>query len=243
MTTGRGGIAPSTQYQYERTLARLDTALNGRSLDDAALADYLNRLFKDGKSQGTAQQVVAAVRYRARASGENDPVGPNCKWVLAENRHENLSPVAGARLADGVRLHAELLGKPVPKGSDREVVEEFRQQHRWKERLKSGRGRMPDGRRFMGELYRLDLDYPKTLMKGPRFRMCRACGKPDLRMSGIYWCFACALMIRRARRRIRGTTGLLTSIFGGGSLKGDFEWKSLMDTVRLIRAARGVSRI
>ena len=235
MTTGPG-IAPSTQYQYERALARLDSALDGRPLDDATLADYLLGLFKSGKSPGTVQQVVSAVHFRVRREDEPDPVGPDCRWVLAENRYENLSPSAEARLVAGLRLHAGLLGDPDPVGSDSEVLNEFRQRNRRIQRLKFGRGRMPEGRRFMGDLYRRDLDYPRTLLKGSDFRTCRACRKPDLRMSGIYWCFACGVMIKKTRRQIRGNIGLLTSIFVGSGLQGDFEWKSLVDAVRLIRA-------
>jgi len=224
---------------YERALARLDSVLDGRPLDDAALAGYLSELFESGKSQGTVRQVVSAVRFRTRLSGEPDPVGPDTKRVLAENRYENLSASEEARLVDGVRLHARLLGDPDPVGSDSKVLEEFKKRNRRIERLKSGRGRMPEGRRFPGELYRRDLDYPRTLPKGPRFRMCRACGKPDMRMSGIYWCFACAVLIRQARSRVRGNIGLLSTVFGGKDLCGDFEWRSLTAVVREIRASRG----
>lgn len=231
----RRKIAPSTLYQYERALARLEVALNGRTLDDAALADYLSKLFKTGKSRGTAQLVVSAVRFRARLAGEADLIGPSTNFVLAENRYENLSPEAEARLVDGIRLHAKLLGKPDADRSDSKVLEEFKKRDRWIQKLKFGQGRMPEGRRFMGELYRQDLDYPQTLLKGSHFRTCRACKRQDSRMSGIYWCFACAVMIKEARRRIRGRIGLLTSIFGRSGLRGDFEWKSLVDAVRLIR--------
>ena len=141
MTTRREGIAPSTRYQYERALARLDEALDGRPFDDAALADYLSDLFKARKSPGTVQQVISAVRYRARLAGEADPVGPDSRWVLAANRYENLSPVAEARLVDGIRLHAALLGDPVPVGSDSEVLKEFKKRDRWFQKLKSGRGK------------------------------------------------------------------------------------------------------
>ena len=241
--TARPGIAPITRYQYERALARLDAALDGRPLDDAALADYLLGLFESGMPQGTVQQVVSAVRYRARLAGEDDPVGPDSAYVLAENRYGNLPPSAEARLVAGVRLRAKLLGDPDPAGSDSEIVREFKRRNGRIQKLKSGRGRMPEGRRFMGELYRRDLDYPKTLLKGADFRTCRACRKPDVRMSGIYWCFACAYMIGKARRQIRGTESLLTSIFGGrGYHQGDVEWKSLMTIVREIRAHGEVPR-
>ena len=235
MTT-KPGIAPSTRYLYECALARLDAELDGRLLDDAALADYLSGLFKSGKSQGTVQQVVSAVRYRARINGDADPVGRDSAWVLAENRYENLSPSVEARLLEGIRHHAKLLRKPAPEGSDSDVLNEFRRRNRRIQRLKFGRGRMPEGRRLMSELYRQDLDYPRTLLKGPRFRTCRACKRQELRMSGIYWCYSCAVMIKKARRQIRGIIGLLTTIFGGGNLRGDFEWKSLVDAVRQIRA-------
>ena len=191
MTT-RLGIAPSTQYQYERALARLDATLDGRALDDAALADHLLELFKSGISPGTVQQVVSAVRWRAKLDGDADPVGLNCRWVLAENRYENLSPTAEARLVAGIRVHSKLFGDPDLDGPDSDVLKEFKQGNRTLQGLRLGRGRIPEGRRLMGELYRRELDYPKTLLKGLNFRTCRACGSPNLRLSGIYWCFGCA---------------------------------------------------
>ena len=240
LVTTRPGIAPSTQYQYERALARLDAALDGRALDDAALADYLLGLFKSGKSPGTVQQVVSAVRFRAKVDGDADPVGPDCRWVLAENRYENLSPLAETRLVAGIRPHARLLGDPDLDEPESDVLKEFKQRNRALQRLKFRRGRIPEGRRFMGGLYRRELDFPKTLLKGLDFRTCRACGTPDLRMSGIYWCFGCAFMIKAARRKLRGSLGLLTSIFGGKHLEGDFEWKNLKTVVKEIRSRRGV---
>lgn len=235
----KASISPSTQYIYERALARLEAALDGRPFNNATLADYLSTLFKSGKSQGTVKQVVSAVRHRARLAGEADPVGPDSAWVLAENRYENLSPSAEDRLVEGIRHHAKLLGDPDPVGSDSDVLKEFKKRDRWTVRLKYERGRMPEGRRFMGKLYRRDLDYPKILSKGPNFRMCRACGEPDLRMSGVYWCFACGFLIRKARRQVRGRMDLLASVFGSNDFKGDVEWKSLMAVVREIRAQRG----
>lgn len=228
-------LAPSTRYLYERALARLDQALDGRPLDDTALADYLSSLFRDGKSQGTVKQVVHAVRFRARLAGEIDPVGPDCAWVLAENRYENLPPSAAAQIVGSLRYRAKLLGDSFPDGPDDEVFNEIKRHVRRLQRLKHNRGPMPQGRRFMGELYRRDLDFPSTLRKGPRFRTCRACGRSDVRLSGIFWCFACALAIKEARARVRGKIGLLTSIFGGDNRYGDLEWKSLKATIRGIR--------
>ena len=72
----RDSIAPNTRRAYESAMRQLDAWGAGRKLDDAALADYLGKLDIDGRSPASAAMVIAAVRMRARLTGESDPVGP-----------------------------------------------------------------------------------------------------------------------------------------------------------------------
>ena len=72
----RDSISANTRRAYESAMRQLDAWLAGRELDDAALADYLGKLDIDGRSPASAAMVIAAVRMRARLTGESDPVGP-----------------------------------------------------------------------------------------------------------------------------------------------------------------------
>ena len=48
---------------YRRTTKQLEIWLDGRSLDDALLAEYILLLHQEGKSPSTISQVVAAVKW------------------------------------------------------------------------------------------------------------------------------------------------------------------------------------
>ena len=81
-------VSANTRRAYEGALDRLRDWLDGRTLDDATLAEYLADRFEAGHSPATAGQVVAAVRFYAKLGGQSSPVGPATERVLAGFRRE-----------------------------------------------------------------------------------------------------------------------------------------------------------
>ena len=81
-------LAAGTRSVYASVLVALDKHLDGAPLNDSSMADYLSRLFQEGKSASTAGLVFAAARFRARAKGDILPVGPVTERVLAGIRRE-----------------------------------------------------------------------------------------------------------------------------------------------------------
>ena len=76
-------LSANTRRAYARAIARLETYLAGRALDDAQLAAYLAVLFDAGRSPAAASQVVAAVRLRAKLLGLPSPTAAATDRVLA----------------------------------------------------------------------------------------------------------------------------------------------------------------
>ena len=67
-------------------LGQLDAWLDGRRLDDAALAAYLAEFHDAGRAALSAATAVAAARFRARLAGQADPAGARTARVLAGDR-------------------------------------------------------------------------------------------------------------------------------------------------------------
>ena len=82
----RGRCPP--QLALEGALRRLHDWRDGRSLDDATLAEYLAARFEAGHSPAVAGQVVAAVRFYAKLGDQASPIGPATARVLAGFRRE-----------------------------------------------------------------------------------------------------------------------------------------------------------
>ena len=66
-----GSVSENTRRAYRAALARFDQWLDrhpvlGAAVTDAAMAEYLTQRFVEGKSPATCQQVVAALRFRAK---------------------------------------------------------------------------------------------------------------------------------------------------------------------------------
>ena len=59
-------VAPSTVQTYQLAMQQLEIWLDGRSLNDSLLADYITRLYQDGKSPSTISKIVAAVKWTAK---------------------------------------------------------------------------------------------------------------------------------------------------------------------------------
>ena len=79
-------ISTSTRRAYAGALRRLDAWVNGRNLDDAALAVYVAELHTAGKSPASINLAVSAVRFRAKITGAPSPIGPATDRVLAGAR-------------------------------------------------------------------------------------------------------------------------------------------------------------
>ena len=70
--TGRlveASTAPSTVETYRLAMQQLEIWLDGRSLNDNRLADYITELYQDGKSPATISKIVAAVKWTVKNHG------------------------------------------------------------------------------------------------------------------------------------------------------------------------------
>ena len=96
-------ISANTRRAYTAALGRLDTWLAemGVPLSDPALAEYLSELFEAGKAPAVAALVVAAVKFRAKLTGTDAPVGPATARVLAGFRRAGRT--RGRGQVEGVR--------------------------------------------------------------------------------------------------------------------------------------------
>ena len=96
-------ISANTRRAYTAALGRLDTWLAdmGVPLSDPALAEYLSELFETGKAPAVAALVVAAVKFRAKLTGTESPVGPATARVLAGFRRAGRT--RGRGQVEGVR--------------------------------------------------------------------------------------------------------------------------------------------
>lgn len=67
-------VAPSTIQTYRLAIQQLEIWLDGRSVSDSLLANYITGLYQDGKSPATISKIVAAVKWTAKNHGETIPL-------------------------------------------------------------------------------------------------------------------------------------------------------------------------
>ena len=79
-------VSPNTRRAYAGALRRLDAWLDGRELDDVALAAYLAELHDAGRASSSASMAVAAAGFRAKLVGQPAPAGERTVRVLAGYR-------------------------------------------------------------------------------------------------------------------------------------------------------------
>ena len=79
-------VSPNTRRAYAGALRRLDAWLDGRELDDVALAAYLAELHDAGRASSSASMAVAAACFRAKLAGQPAPAGDRTVRVLAGYR-------------------------------------------------------------------------------------------------------------------------------------------------------------
>ena len=99
--------SPNTRAAYGGTLRRLTAWLDGRPLDDANLAAYLDSLREAGRARATAAIVVAAVRRAARHAGRLQPDGPLTRQALESFRRAATASGASGRRSATRGLTAE----------------------------------------------------------------------------------------------------------------------------------------
>ena len=79
-------VSPNTRRAYASALRRLDAWIDGRALDDVALAAYLAELHDAGRASSSASMAVAAACFRAKLAGQPAPAGERTARVLAGYR-------------------------------------------------------------------------------------------------------------------------------------------------------------
>ena len=75
-------VSLNTRRAYAGALRRLDAWLDGRALDDAALAAYLAELHDAGGASSSASMAVAAACFRAKLAGQPTPASERTARVL-----------------------------------------------------------------------------------------------------------------------------------------------------------------
>ena len=78
----------NTRRAYLGALARVDAWRGTNPLTDPVLAAYLGAIFEAGRAPATAALAVAAVRFRAKLSGQPAPPGqrPPACWAATAAR-------------------------------------------------------------------------------------------------------------------------------------------------------------
>ena len=67
--------AYNTRRAYASMLKHFDAWLNGRSVNDVSIANYVAHMRKSGKAVSTARLALAAIRSRAKRNGQTRPDG------------------------------------------------------------------------------------------------------------------------------------------------------------------------
>ena len=95
-------ISDNTRRAYEHALRHFREwiareRLDGASVTDAVIANYLVALHESGKAPATCGQIVAAIRFCAKLhEGIKAPIGPETERVLAGIRREGRARGRGA---------------------------------------------------------------------------------------------------------------------------------------------------
>ena len=75
-------LAPNTRRAYLRSLNQFNDWLDGRQATDASLAEWLVHRFDRGAAPSTLKQATAAVKWVARAAGQDCPAGQRVAATL-----------------------------------------------------------------------------------------------------------------------------------------------------------------
>ena len=84
----RANVSDNTLKAYEHATRKLEAWLEGRTLTDAVLAEYIRVLYAEGKSPATINLVVSAVKWMAEYRGADSVVGDITARTMSEIRGE-----------------------------------------------------------------------------------------------------------------------------------------------------------
>ena len=96
----RANVSDNTLKAYEHATRKLEDWLDGRTLNDAVLAEYIRFLHTNGKSPATINLLLSAVKWMAEYHGIDNVAGPITKRIWSDIRGENRQ--GGRRRADGL---------------------------------------------------------------------------------------------------------------------------------------------
>ena len=85
----RANVSDNTLKAYEHATRKLEAWLEGRTLTDAVLAEYIRFLHAEGKSPATINLVVSAVKWMAEYRGADTEVGNITARTMSEIRGES----------------------------------------------------------------------------------------------------------------------------------------------------------
>ena len=84
----RAEVSDNTLKAYEHATRKLEAWLEGRTLTDAVLAEYIRFLYAQGKSPATINLIVSAVKWMAEYQGADTVVGDITARTMSEIRGE-----------------------------------------------------------------------------------------------------------------------------------------------------------
>ena len=84
----RANVSDNTLKAYEHATRKLEAWLDGRTLTDAVVAEYIRFLHAEGKSPATINLVVSAVKWMAEYRGADTVVGDITARTMSEIRGE-----------------------------------------------------------------------------------------------------------------------------------------------------------
>ena len=96
----RADVSDNTLKAYEHATRKLEDWLDGRTLNDAVLAEYIRFLHTNGKSPATINLLLSAVKWMAEYHGIDNVAGAITKPTWSGIRGENRQ--SGRRRADGL---------------------------------------------------------------------------------------------------------------------------------------------
>ena len=85
----RANVSDNTLKAYEHATRKLEDWLDGRTLNDAVLAEYIRFLHTEGKSPATINLLLSAVKWMAEYHGIDNVAGPITKRTWSGIRGED----------------------------------------------------------------------------------------------------------------------------------------------------------
>ena len=85
----RANVSDNTLKAYEHATRKLEDWLDGRTLNDAVLAEYIRFLHTEGKSPATINLLLSAVKWMAEYHGIDNVAGDTTKRTWSDIRGED----------------------------------------------------------------------------------------------------------------------------------------------------------